>query len=277
MLKSNYGLNQPLKCGSDSMSSQPHYPAAPITEAIIDPRVIPAEQDLHDKLMSLIDQVATDYPYHEEIFEAVGQMEIRPGMSAAATAEQHRIGFKGFSVDRKQIFQIRNNGYTFSRLAPYESWEPFRNAAQALWKAYQHVTQPRAISRLAVRYINRIDVPGDTIDLKHYFRTSPEVSPELPQKLDGFFLQLRLPFPDLPGQALINQTIIAPAVDGSISIVLDVDLFRSENVPQDEAGIWQFFEQLRMHKNEIFEACITDSARRLFNHAPDISSTTADN
>ena len=69
---------------------------------------------------------------------------------------------------------------------------------------------PEAIERLAVRYINRIDVPSPGIDLKQYFRTSPEISPDLPQELSGYFMQLTLPQPDLGGAVLINQAIIPP-------------------------------------------------------------------
>ena len=126
---------------------------------------------------------------------------------------------------------------------------------------YRDVTNPEQVGWLAVRYINRIDVPGDSVDLEEYFRTSPEIAPELPQELEGFFMQLRLPCSEISGQAVINQTIVPPAREGVVSVVLDVDLFRTAEVPQDEEQIWEFFEVLHEWKNRIFEACITDSAK----------------
>ncbi|MCO6459644.1 MAG: TIGR04255 family protein [Pirellulaceae bacterium] len=75
--------------------------------------------------------------------------------------------------------QSRVNGFTFSRLAPYESWEPFRHEARRQWEVYRNRLNPQGVARIAVRCINRIDLPGDSVDLKEYFRTSPEIAPEL--------------------------------------------------------------------------------------------------
>jgi uncharacterized protein (TIGR04255 family) len=247
------------------MGAYRHYPKAPITEAIIDLRVEPRSDVRLEDLQRARAGIEEQYSREERLFEAVGMVTVKAGVSATASAEQKQSGFKFPSHDQKYIWQSRWNGFTLSRLEPYESWDPFRDEARRIWKMYREATRPTSIQRLAVRYINRVDVPAGRVDLKDYFRTSPEVSPELPQQLSGFFLQLRIPQDDLSGEVLINQTTIAPARDGVVSVVLDVDLFRSEDVPQDEREIWEYFERLHDRKNEIFEACITDRARELFN------------
>jgi uncharacterized protein (TIGR04255 family) len=45
--------------------------------------------------------------------------------------------------------------------------------------------------------------------------------------------------------------------------MLDIDMFRDQDVPQDEQGIWQAFGQLRDGKNQIFDASLTESAKGL--------------
>lgn len=240
-----------------------HYPNAPITEAIIDLRVTPAEAVDRARLKLNDDGVLPDYPKQEELVEAVGQMAVGP-RGGSASVQQTPIGWKFSSTDQKQIVQSRVNGFTFSRLAPYESWEPFRNEARRLWDVYRDKLNPQEVVRIAVRYINRIDLPGDSVDLKEYFRTSPEIAPELPQQLEGYFMQLRFAYPNVSGHCLINQTIVPPARENVISVVLDIDLFRSQDLPQIEDDIWTCFESLHTGKNAIFEACITDPTRRLF-------------
>jgi uncharacterized protein (TIGR04255 family) len=103
-----------------------------------------------------------------------------------------------------------------------------------------------------------------SIELKHYLRTSPEISADLPQELSAYFMQLRLPQTDLGGAVVINQTIIPPPQPEMVSIVLDIDLFSDQNVPQSDEEIWCFFERLHLRKNEVFEARITDQTRSLF-------------
>lgn len=240
-----------------------HYPNAPITEAIIDLRVTPAEGVDCAMLKLNDDGVLPDYPKEEELFEAVGQMAVGP-RGGSASVQQSPVGWKFTSADQKQIVQSRVNGFTFSRLAPYDRWESFRTEARRLWDVYRDRLNPQTVVRIAARYINRLDLPGDSVDLKEYFRTSPEIGPELPQQLEGYFMQLRFPYPNVSGHCLINQTIVPPARENVVSVVLDIDLFRSQELMQQEDDIWKCFESLHEGKNAIFEACITDSTRRLF-------------
>jgi uncharacterized protein (TIGR04255 family) len=150
-----------------------------------------------------------------------------------------------------------------NRLAPYEGWQPLRDEAKRLWVAFREKTQPTKVTRLAVRYINRLDMPSQS-ELKDYLRTSPEVSPELPQGLSGFFMQLTLPQPDIRGTLVLNEAGVPSGRPEVASVVLDIDLFREEDVGQSEEWIWDYLESLRRRKNEIFEACITDRLRELF-------------
>jgi uncharacterized protein (TIGR04255 family) len=244
------------------MASGRHYANAPITEAIIDLRVEPRAGISAETFAAAREGEDAAYPSREEMYEAAGTMEFRKG-AATASAHQRQTGYRFTSADGKNIFQARSDGFTLSRLAPYESWEPFRDEARRLWSGYRKRFGPAQITRLAVRYINRIDMPGNRVDLKRYLRTAPEVSPDLPQDVEGLFLQIRIPQTDIQSHALVNEAIVPPVREGVLSVVLDIDLFRANNVPGDEEGIWQFFDVLHTRKNDIFEACITDDTRRL--------------
>jgi len=77
-------------------------------------------------------------------------------------------------------------------------------------------------------------------------------------------MQLRIPQADIKSLLLLSQAIIEPAKPGVVSVVLDNDIFRAEEVPTDEGEVWEFFDMLRERKNDVFEACITDKSRELF-------------
>jgi len=176
-----------------------HYPNAPITEAIIDLRVQPREGLTIEALRQVGEGEREKYPTDGPIVEAVGTMEVKPGVSASASAQQRPLGFKFVSEDEKCVWQSRGNGFTFSRLAPYESWEPFSAEARRLWNVYRGAVNPKKVVRLAVRYVNRLDVPGSSVDLDEYFQTAPRISDGLPDNLSGFFMQLRITNPGSTG------------------------------------------------------------------------------
>lgn len=246
----------------NAMTARRHYQKPPITEAIIDLRVeLPAEIGLTELSKARAGEEAT-YPTGEQLHAAFGQMQIGPQVSA--TAGSQHIGYLFRSGDGRQIYQARLDGFTMSHLAPYEDWNALRGEARKLWDIYRTVTKHPKMTRLAVRYINRIDIPYPFQDFKEYLRTVPEVSPDLPQGLAGYFMHLEIPFEDIKSLALINQTIIEPASQNVVSVVLDIDIFRTVDLPADEEGSWAFLEELRLRKNQVFEACITDRARGLF-------------
>jgi len=184
-------------------------------------------------------------------------------VAADDPADQTEHGLVCSSMDQRQIFQARIDGFTFSRLAPYDRWESFRDEARRLWAAYRMIAQPERVTRIAVRYVNRLDLPLPLRDFKDYLRTVPEVSPALPQGLTNFFMQLHIPQDDLDAMLLLNQAMIPPAHGGVVSVVLDIDLFRSKDLPDDDDSMWGIFEQLHTRKNDIFEGCITDLTREL--------------
>lgn len=246
------------------MQARKHYSRASITEALIDIQVqLPQEIKL-DILAQVYSSIQTEYSKREEMFVLQGEMTAA-GASVGATASQSQIGYMAFSNEQKQILQVRLNGFTFSRLAPYDCWETFRDEAKRLWSIYKSLTNPAAMTRLALRYINRLDIPLPVSDLKNYLRTFPEVSSDLPQGLSGYFMQLQIPQEQLETMLVLNQALVPPPAPNFISILLDLDLFLERDIPKDEIKLWEIVEQMHEQKNNAFEACITEQTRELIN------------
>jgi uncharacterized protein (TIGR04255 family) len=236
------------------------YPNAPITEAIIQLLVEPAAGISFAQLASCHEGEEVRYPGKNEIlFQG---MQLGVSMKSQLD-EQHRFIY--VSEDKKQVYQVRTDGFSFSRLAPYDRWEPFCKEARRLWQIYRERLKPLAVTSQSVRYVNRLDIPAaGRVEIKDYLRTQPEIAEGLPQTLAGFFMHLQIPIEDIKCRVVLNETIVESPKPGCIGLVLDIDLVRADDIPQDEGGIWQLFETLRVRKNEIFEACITDRARELF-------------
>jgi uncharacterized protein (TIGR04255 family) len=107
-------------------------------------------------------------------------------------------------------------------------------------------------------------VPAPLNNIEDYLRTYPFIAQELPQMIDGYFMQIGIPFKKIEGRATITETIIPPHKPGFISMVLDIDVSKEYQAPVTEAEAWSLLEGLHELKNEIFEACITYKSRELF-------------
>jgi len=238
------------------------YSQAPIAEAIIDIRAdLPKTVTVADLERCCTGQEAA-YPTRSALNQATGQIQLGPSFST--TTQTRPLGYICTAADQKRSFQARLDGFTMNRLAPYTNWEGFRDEARKVWEAYRAAVSPEKVTRVAVRYINRLDLPQPVMDLKDYFRTFPEVSADLPQPAGGgFFMQVVIPQEDIRSVVILTEAATEEPGPNLSSIILDIDLFRTVDIPLDDEGVWGLFETLRRRKNEIFEACITDRTREL--------------
>ena len=93
------------------------------------------------------------------------------------------FGFRFFSEDGRYILQMGKYGFTFSRIHPYETWDSFFGEASRTWRLYANRVQPEDVSRIGIRYINRIfmPIPKEREDLQKYLTTCPVLPPRVPQ------------------------------------------------------------------------------------------------
>jgi uncharacterized protein (TIGR04255 family) len=249
------------------MQEPGHYSKAPITEAIIDLRTIIPETFPVERFAEIHASIQQDFPIILPYYKGRGAFHYEPGLSFKVETSEHQSGFWFKSENSLQTLQATLEGFTFNRLAPYTSWEEFSATAKHLWTLYQELCQPLSVTRAAIRYINQIHIPAKgLVELEDYLCTLPEISAQLPQgALQSFFMQLQIPQPDLEATLIINETIAPPTNPELVTIILDLDLFREHAWESHDKNIWQFLEKLRLRKNEVFEASITDKVRGLIN------------
>jgi len=237
-----------------------HYNNAPIVEAVLEATFARTNPVEIDTLAGVV-QDNIRFPKRLELMTASGKMTVGPAVSASATTQ--RIGYQFFSLDNKFVVHCRTDGLAVSRLAPYLTWEEVFDEFLTHWSRYLEVIKPDILVQLAVRYINRFDVPGERVELKDYFRTYPEVSEDIPYDIAGFLNQLQIPMPDINGYALVTQARVPPSRDNVISILLDIAVSKQVNAMACEFDIAEALSVLRLKKNTIFEACMKKQARDL--------------
>lgn len=238
---------------------------APISEAVLDIRVtLPGEPDF-SVLEPFCDEISVEYPNRRFRKEWKAGFSVSGEGEPVTSSQGGVIGYLLTSSDGSFVAQARVNGFSLSRLRPYQNWPSLRAEAERLWEVYQRIADPKSIERIAVRYINRLDLPLPLSDFREYVLTAPEIAPGLPQALSQFLMQLVIPSPEHEATAVVTETIDAPTGDAAVlPFILDIDVSRVGGLsPRDEL-LWDRFERLRDFKNEIFFKTITEKTKELF-------------
>lgn len=249
------------------MSDYLHLDGAPIVEALIDFRVNHTSNVTVETLKEVVDALPPDLTKEvEEKTRHTATFSFGKDEGPQASTSGTIIGYWCKTEDGLNIAQVRLDGFTFSELMPYSNWENFSKKAKAAWDAYRSITECSVITRLAVRYINHLELPlkpGE--EFEKYLISPPNVPDGLPQAISNFLKRVTIVDENKDISAHVTQTLL-PISDKqkNVVVVLDIDAFKdlSEDVDADE--IWDIFSKLKNLKNDIFFGHITTDCRELF-------------
>lgn len=237
-------------------SPRTHLENAPIVEAVIDFRVMRQEQVAAETFADLSSAIGEQYAKAGSIQSLWARFGVDNGKVLNSSQTQTELGWQ--YQRGTEIAQFRVNGFTFSKIAPYTTWGDVSAEAFRLWKVYVDATMPKQVSRVAVRYINQMQLPT-VKDLGEYLTAPP---PRLPkpasQEIRDFLTRVNVRDDKRNASAVIVQAL-EPQIDPkAISLLLDIDAFREVNEVPNAPGLLSVFELLRELKNEIFFASITE-------------------
>ena len=181
--------------------------------------------------------------------------------------EQKSQGFRLSSEDQTNVVMVMPSGIAIARLAPYPGWKVVRAAAQAVWEVWRKSTPHINLSRIGVRTINRIDIPTDKkaqISMQTYLNFHPQLPHISEAPMHGYLMQVTLPTTKPKWIVTITSALVSPPpLLNYVSLLLDIDVFRTEEIPNNDTQLWEAIEDAHMLKNDVFETCITGETRKL--------------
>ncbi|HSB70499.1 MAG TPA: TIGR04255 family protein [Candidatus Methylomirabilis sp.] len=246
------------------MSRARHLSHAPIIEAIFDFRVKARSGLRAEEFATVHSQFANRLPKMKKLHGFQLSAKVQP--EGQPIIQDQDLGLQGYffkDTDEKTIAQFRIDGFTFNRLHPYSSWDELFPVVKELWLVYSTVASPQIVTRLALRYINRIPLPPGPISFEEYLRGAPVVPPELPQSVSSFLTRITIHDPEMTIAAHIAQALEVDS-EQRLATMLDIDAFKEAEFSVGDPAIEDTFNRLRIFKNLIFFSSLTEQALGLF-------------
>jgi uncharacterized protein (TIGR04255 family) len=239
------------------------YSNPPIKEAVFDIRVEGVSSEFLKNIEESHNLFKANYPKKRKKVDFIGKFDFNDGPQALNPIEPKLIGYIFSTLDGTRQVQFRINGFTFNMLKPYTDWNDFSSEALKLWEIYKHIIKPNNLSRIALRYINRIELPFPFEKFQDYLIYLPPIPKSLPQKFGNFFLQMTIPCDNEETYITINETIEPPS-GTYLPFLLDLDIYQLGNFSDSIESLKEKFLKLHDLKNGVFEDCITNKTRQLF-------------
>lgn len=243
-------------------SGHPTYPHPTITEAVCDIHFrLPETKEWKPSFPGeLFKHIQNEYPEMEPVIEMGLQFEFGPsGTGTKFVPQRQKVRFKHST--RPLMLQLAENSLSINTFAPYAGWKVMRSDVLAAWQHIEEILQPAVISRIGLRYINRIekvtaeDRPGTWLIANEY------ISEGILSSESGFLLREEL---HLDAENILIITLGDPPLEissGHGAIIFDIDRIverqiwaKQETLQQEidrlHTGVWEVFSSAKGEKLE---------------------------
>lgn len=241
------------------------YQRPPITEAVIEIRfATPAESGEVGKSAGALE---TAYARQVPVANYVVKFELSQNtVNEPTTRADKALGRQLSSNDQTERVLIWPQSLVVAQLAPYPGWHDFFGRFARDWKLWKKAMSCRQIQRVGLRFINRIDIPRPSaavIEGTNYLGVFANLPAQL-GPVSAYGVQAQFPPDENQFLLTLNSATVPSPILENVAILLDLDLGRDIDPPQKDDDLYALLHQMRVKKNAVFEACITDRARELF-------------
>lgn len=239
------------------------YKNPPVLEALCEFQFIP-KQPWDLTVPGLIyERVKENFPDKQQQI-GIG-LQLRPtekGIEHKVEPAPPRIQF--FKSDKTALIQVAPDLLVVNQLKPYPTWSKFKPMIIDSFNVYKDVANPKGFRRIGLRYINNLNFSTEEIELKDYFKYYPFVPDNIPKPLGSFLTRVEFPYENGKENLILSLGSILSQKQNNTSLVLDIDyaMISPEYISFDNIPEW--LEKAHERIENIFESCITDKLRNIF-------------
>ena len=240
---------------------------APIIEAVLDIDCdMPPAFDLASVEARSQDLLRDNYPQFRKQLMQEHTIEAKLGETPKTSVRHATQSLQFLQEDGKQLVQVRAQGFSFNRLAPYTTLDDYLPEIQRTWRLFVSIAAPVQIRNVRLRYINRILLPtvAGSVGLEEFLKVGPRLPDEEKLTFTGFLNQHTAVENGTGNQVVIILTS-QPPENGRLPLILDITA--TANGPA-EVGNWTWLSEtiqaLRALKNNVFRNTLTDKCLNLF-------------
>jgi uncharacterized protein (TIGR04255 family) len=245
------------------MNPAPNYKKPPVVEALCELFFEPRDWD--DTVPgAFYGRMQDEFTIKEQLSGSETEINMGPGQATTVGVRPLPPRMRFFTPTRDRLIQLGPNLLVVNKLQPYTSFEDWVGTLEQALTHYQEVVPGAAVTRVGVRYLNRIAVPGDRVELQNYFRVIPVLPESLGKDHGAFLLRLELLVPEKDHSLLLSFATSPQEQLGKMTFLLDFHETWKPGSPQPVDQVIAHVRLAHDHIQAAFERNITDELRLLF-------------
>jgi len=185
-----------------------------------------------------------------------------PGRVEQSVGSPTKIQF--LRADNSAMVQVGPDLLTINVYPPYPGWENFQALIRQQFQIYTRIAKPGEFQRIGLRYINKILFPNAIIETTEFFLYYPHLPHEVEQTHGPFEMSVMHLYENGRDVLTLRMKTIASDGPDTSAIGLDLDYYLAAPSNIKLADGLEWVEKAHTRVDTMFEACITDKTRNLF-------------
>ena len=230
----------------------------PIVEALVDLRAaVPGDSKMFG---ALADELKDEFPTKQQRRNFQASIEFKDGKLVSPRVDSTAFGgVRVANGDRTILVQFRPDGFTLNNMKVYLGGDELIHRALTFWELLVKRAPPEFVSRVALRYINRLELtlePGD--QLTRYLTSPPGLPGDMSGQVNEFLSRIVGYDEQRKATAVVTQQLKRRKPGQPVAITVDIDVFQTGNFSVSSAPLREILDSLRELKNEMFFSSLTE-------------------
>jgi uncharacterized protein (TIGR04255 family) len=198
-------------------------------------------------------RIQREYPEMQPVVDLGVQFEAGSlGVGQTLLPPRPRMRYK--HATRPLLLQLVENVFTLNVLAPYPGWGVMRREVLRVWQQLKRVLEPSVITRIGLRYINRIDRQAKDEPAGAWLVAGDYIAPAVLRSAPGFLSRVETR-PAMDNRLIITLGDAAPEGESLYgAIIFDIDRIAEQELPPEREDVARQIDRLHRHVREVFDS-----------------------
>jgi len=241
----------------------PTFPNPTIQEALCEIHFrLPAGVEWRSSLLGeLFKRIQSEFPEIEPVTQMGIQLQVGPSTGGPTLLPpQQRMLYKHAS--RNLLLQLSADTLTVNVLPMYPGWTQMSKDVLNAWNQAREVIKPAGITRIGLRYINRIERTRPDESAGDWLASSDYIPKFALSSLPGFLSRLQAR-PDPQSRSIVTLGDTTGPNQSISSIVFDIDCITEKEIAIDDGAIVAEINILHQAVWGVFSASMTSRLEQL--------------
>ena len=239
----------------------------PIIEALVDLRAsVPGDREAFTRLSEKFRADFPSFTKAEFRQQVKGQVKYEEGKFQSHIESPIFSGVRLESEDQSIFVHLQPDGFSLNNVKGYIGGDELISKALKYWSWVVDHATPESVSRVALNYINRLDLPlkqGD--NLNEYLNSPPSLPEGSPQNVVEYVSHIVAYDPTRSATATVTQQLKQQDnPEQPIVIKVALEACRQGSFSFNETALRNALHSLRILKNETFFSLLTEKTVRLY-------------